>query len=103
MLLIETPGKILFDLEPIDIENNEYLFWDSAGAGVCISIERQDVKEITLCDQAMSLRNAFETYARAYGLQMPSAESPIDIWKGLESQLPPRRTLWSRLFGKSKS
>lgn len=33
MLLIERPDRLLYHLEAIDIENDEYLFWDSTGAG----------------------------------------------------------------------
>lgn len=103
MCLIETPERVLYHLEAIDIENNEYLFWDSTGTGVHVSVARGKVKEIAVCDQAMSLQRAFETYAQSYGLHVPLGESPIDIWRSLQSQRPPGRTLWARLFGKAKS
>src|SRR5271169_2387002 len=60
MYLIETPRRILYRLETIDIENNEYLFWDSTGAGVRISVTPSALKRIELCDQTMSLREAFD-------------------------------------------
>ena len=103
MYLIETPDRILCHLEAIDIENNEYLFWDSTGAGVRISVARGAVKQIELCDQAMSLREAFDRYAESYGVRLIPSEFPIEIWRGFESQLPPRRTLWERLFHKIKA
>src|SRR5260370_5877129 len=40
MYLIETPERVFYHLEAIYIENNEYLFWDSTGAGVRISVAR---------------------------------------------------------------
>jgi hypothetical protein len=36
MYLIESPERVFHHLEAIDIENGEYLFWDSTGAGVCV-------------------------------------------------------------------
>ena len=96
MYLIEAPERVLYHLEAIDIENSEYLFWDSTGAGVCVSIAYGRVRQIVPCDQTISLREAFETYAQSYGLQISSGESPIDTWSRFQSQLPPRRTLWAR-------
>jgi len=101
MCLIETSERILYHLEAIDIENNEYLFWDSAGAGVRISMARGEVKQIERCDQTMSLREAFDKYAESNGLRVIPGESQTEIWRGFESQIPPRRTLWGRLFRKS--
>src|SRR6266436_5007359 len=98
MLLIERPDRLLYHLETIDIENGEYLFWDSTGAGVSVSVARGAIDQIALCDQAMALPQAFDAYARANGLQMSLGQSPLDIWRSLQSQLPPRKTLWARLF-----
>src|SRR6267142_919257 len=98
MLLIEGPDRLLYHLETVDIENDEYLFWDSTGAGVCVSVARDAIDQIELCDQATTLPQAFDAYARAYGLQMSLGQSPLDIWRSLQSQLPPRKTLWARLF-----
>jgi|SRR2546422_5596711 len=103
MYLIEGPDRLLYHHEAIDIENSEYLFWDSTGAGVCVSVAHGAINQIAFCDQAMSLPEAFEAYARSYGLQIPLGESPLDIWRSFQSQLPPRRTLWARLFRKSKT
>lgn len=103
MRLIESPKRFFYHLEAIDIENNEYLFWDSTGAGVSVSVAHDKIKQITHCDQVMSLPEAFQTYAQSYSLQFTPEGSPIDIWTSLQSQIPPRRTLWSRLFGKSKT
>jgi len=98
MFLVESRERFLCYLEAIDIENSEYLFWDSTGAGVCVSVARGATDQIELCDQATTLPQAFDAYARAYGLQMSLGQSPLDIWRSLQSQLPPRKTLWARLF-----
>jgi hypothetical protein len=100
MYLIETPKRVLHHLEAIDIENNEYLFWDSTGSGVRVSVEQGAVKHVALCDQTMSLREAFENYAQSHGLQLQVGKPPIDTRRSFQSQLPPRRTLWARLFHK---
>jgi hypothetical protein len=98
MFFVESRERVLDYLEAIDIENGEYLFWDSTGAGVCVSVARGAIDQIELCNQAMTLAQAFDAYARAYGLQMSLAQSPVDVWRSLQSQLPPRKTLWARLF-----
>jgi hypothetical protein len=79
MLLVESPERLLHDLEAIDIESGEYLFGDSTGAGVCVSVARGAIDQIALCDQAMTLPQAFDAYARAYGLRMSLGQSPLDI------------------------
>src|ERR1700731_4934894 len=96
MCLIETPERIFYHLEAIDIENDEYLFWDSTGAGVRVSVAHGGVKQIAPCDQTISLREAFETYAQSYGFLVSPGESPMDTWRSFQSQLPPRKTLWAR-------
>jgi hypothetical protein len=103
MYLIETPERVLYHLEAIDIEDGEYLFWDSNGAGVCISVAGGAIKQIAPCAETISLREAFETYGQSYGLQVFLKESPLDTWRNLQSQLPPKRTLWARLFRRRKS
>jgi hypothetical protein len=99
MYLIETPERVLYHLEAIDIENDEYLFWDASGAGVCVSVTREVIDSVGLYDPPMTLPEAFEAYARAHELHMPSGQSPLATWESLQSQLPPRKTLWTRLFG----
>jgi hypothetical protein len=103
MKLIETPERVLYHLEAIDIENSEYLFWDSSGAAVCVSVARGAVKQIARCAETISLREAFETYGQSHGLQVVLTESPLDTWRSLQSQVPPKKTLWPRLFRRPKS
>lgn len=102
MSLVETPERIPYHLEAIDIENSEYLFWDSTGAALNISVSRGQVQQIARCEQAMLLQEAFEAYAKSYGLRVIAGDSALETWKGLESQLPPRKSLWRRLFHRPK-
>jgi hypothetical protein len=99
MYMVESRERLLYDFEAIDIENDEYLFWDSNGTGVCVSVTRDVIEQVTFGDQAMTLPQAFEAYAQAYKLQRSQGQSPLDTWRSLQSQLPTRKTLWSRLFG----
>jgi|SRR6267378_7160925 len=103
MYLIETPERVLDHLEAIDIENSEYLFWDSTGAGVCVAVANGAVKQIAPCAETISLREAFETYGQSYGLQVVLKKFPLDTWRSLQSQVSPKKTVWARLFRKSKS
>ena len=97
MFLIEKPERILYHLEAIDLENDEYLFWDSTGAGVRVSIVSGAVK-IARCDQSMSVSQAFEAYSHSIGLSVGLQGSPIEIWARIQSQLPSRKPFWARLF-----
>ena len=38
VIQIQNRDKVLYDLEAIDIENDEYLFWDANGNGVKVLI-----------------------------------------------------------------
>jgi hypothetical protein len=88
--------------EPIDVENDEYLFGDARGAAVRIELARGAVKQILPTDQQMTFGDAFPTYAKAFGLKTSEAKSPLDAWRMLQSQLPPKRSLSSRLFGRGQ-
>jgi hypothetical protein len=99
MYLVETPERVLYHLEAIDIENGEYLFWDSSGAGVCVSVTGDVLDPIRLCDPVLTLSEALGAYARTHKLQLPLEQSPLATWRSLQSQLPPRKTFWTRVFG----
>ncbi len=34
MFLVENENRVFYHMEPIDFENNEYLFWDAQGRDV---------------------------------------------------------------------
>ena len=100
MLLIERPDRLLYHLETIDIENDEYLFWDSTGAGARVSVARDAIDQITRCDQSMSLSDAFEAYVQSLGLGVSVDGPPIEVWRRIQSRIPRRKPLWRRLFGR---
>jgi hypothetical protein len=102
MYFIETPERVLYDFEAIDIENDEYLFRDSAEASARVSVFQGKVAEITVCDQHMSLREAFQNYAETNGLRVVTGKSPIETWSNYQSQLPPKKAFWQRLIRSSR-
>ncbi len=38
MRLIENESRLLSNFEAIDIENNEYVFWDANGGGLSVAV-----------------------------------------------------------------
>ena len=100
MLLIERPDRLLYHLETIDIENDEYLFWDSTGVGVSVSVTGDAIGQITRCTQSMSLSDAFEAYVHSLSLGVSVDGPPIEAWRRIQSRIPKRKPLWRRLFGR---
>lgn len=103
MRRVEGPDQVLYHMEPIDIENDEYLFWDANGRSVRISIERNKVAKIAYGDAEMTLAEAFKRHSEASGLSVEPAGPPDEVWRRLkeaEGRLPRRRGILSKLFGK---
>ncbi len=106
MFVVETPDKVLYHMEPIDIENGEYLFWDANGRAVRISIAGQRVTEISYGEAEIALAEAFRRYSEVYGLDMDTTGPIDDVWcrlKEANSRSPRSRGLLSRLFKRSRS
>jgi hypothetical protein len=61
MFVVETPDKVLDHMEPIDIENGEYLCWDANGGAVRISISGQRVTGICYGSPCLSVFAKFKT------------------------------------------
>lgn len=105
--LIENESQI-HRLEAIDIENHEYVFWDSNGSGVLVSVtpsgifKQGKVGEVTSYPAEFPIQNAFKAYAMSLGLPETVAEgSPSDAWRRIQGELarrPKKRGFASRLF-----
>ena len=98
MSIIEDPRSIFAKLEAIDIENDEYIFWDANGNGVTITVMvtafTSKLNEITSCGTTFPIREAFISYAKSLGIAGPLLEGrPIDVWQHIQVQanLAPRR------------
>jgi hypothetical protein len=101
MFLVEVPDKLLYHMEPIDIENGEYICWDTNGNAVRISVAGQRVTGIEYGAAEMPLAEAFRRHSAAFGLDVDTTGPPDEIWRRLkeaESRLPRKGGLLSWLF-----
>ena len=105
MFVVETPDKVLYHMEPIDIENDEYVYWDAKGNGVRISVQGRMVIGIDRGTAEMPLTDAFKRHSDAFGLDVDTTGSIDEVWQRLkqaEDCLPRSSGLLSRLFRRSK-
>src|SRR5712692_7335285 len=86
MFLVEKPDRLFYHLEMIDIENDEYVFWDLTGAGVCISVANGAIDQITRCDHSMSISDALKAYSESVDLRISLQGPPMEVWTHLQSQ-----------------
>jgi hypothetical protein len=103
MRLVESPDQVLYHMEPIDIENDEYLCWDANGRAVRISIAGQRVIGIAYGETEMPLAEAFVRHSQAFSLNLDTTGPVDEVWRRLkeaENRLPRRSGLLSRLFRK---
>jgi len=102
MRVIESPDSILSWHEAIDIENDEYVFWDATGSGVQVKVKGNRVMSVTSCAAPFPLGEALATYAESLGLSRNVIEGqPVEIWQRIEGELKrrPRKRNWlSRIF-----
>ena len=106
MFVVETPDRILYHMEPIDIENGEYLCWDANGRAVRISISGQRVTGICYGELEVPLAEAFRRYSDVHGFDVDTTGPFDQVWSRLketESRLPLNRGLLSRLFSRSRA
>jgi hypothetical protein len=80
LIRIESFSKILYDLEAVDIENDEYMFWDANGKGMKILIENDQVSGFRSADNKLSLRQAIETYTKQLGTPIDTSGTPTEVW-----------------------
>ena len=95
--LIESEGDILGKLESIDIENGEYFIWDSEGTGVAVHVSvgpfKSKLISVASCAPSYPIRDAFNLYASASGLEKPLAgETPMEMWDRLQEELKRRQS-----------
>ncbi len=101
MLTVEKPEKLFAHLEEIDIQNDEYLFWDASGRAVHLRVENRKVVAIENCDAPKDLSEAFATYCQSLGLTVEFANKPVETWKRIqvaERLLPRKKGVFARLF-----
>jgi hypothetical protein len=77
MFVIETLDKVRHYMDPIDIENGNYLCWGANGRAVRISIAGQRVTGISCGEAEIPIGKAFRRYSEVYGLDVETA-GPLD-------------------------
>ena len=108
MRLIESYSRIPYHLEAIDIENEEYVFWDANGAGVSVAVtpttafKTGKLESVKLCSPVFPIQDALKEYAKSLGLPEVVAEGPpMEAWGRIQKELagrPKKRSFLSRLF-----
>jgi len=102
---IETPDRILYHLEAIDIENDECLFWDAIARPLKVVIKRNKVSGLESTENTITLPQAFEKYAEQLGVSIDVSGKPEEVWESLrkaEESRARRPGFFSRLFGARK-
>jgi hypothetical protein len=103
VIRIESFQKILYHLEAIDIENDEYQFWDANGRSLKILIEKNAVSGFQNADNRLSFQQAVEMYAEHLGVPINTSGTPHEVWAKVqkaEQSVPQRRSFLARLFGR---
>jgi hypothetical protein len=101
MQSVEKPEDLFVHLEEFDIQNDEYLFWDANGAGVCLRMKKKKVVAIENCEAAKPLSEAFLAYCQSLDLVVDLANKPIETWTRIQDAVkrrPKKKRLFARLF-----
>jgi len=96
MFLIESPDRVFSHIEPIDFENDEYLFWNAEGHGVRLTLEKGELTKIEEADNEITVREAFQQYSLALGSTVDTTGALPEVWARLQAQVKPQSWL-SRL------
>jgi hypothetical protein len=108
MRLVEDQSRILFHLEAVDIEGDEYVFWDANGGGVSITVSvgafKSKLESVASCPSAFLIQDAFKEYVTSLGLsEAPTEGTPMSIWLQIQAELaerPKKRSYLARLFSR---
>jgi hypothetical protein len=106
MFLVQAPDKVLHQMEPIDVENDEYLCWDANGQAVKISVSGNRVTRIEHGSSEMSLSEALQRHSDACGLAVDMTGPAHKVWhrlKEAEAKQPRKGGLLSKVFGRNRS
>ena len=99
MIIIESPDRILYHLEAVDIENDEYLFWDATGRPIEVKVIKNSVSGVLPCMPRLSLHEGFVSYLAALGLPSTLAEGPpLQVWARIQEEMGkrPKKPSWFR-------
>lgn len=92
MLKIDAFDRIHYHLEAIDVENDEYVLWDSTGSGVEVMVERGKISGVFLRKTTFPLEEAFAKYAEANRLpQNLLSDNPKETWDRVQAALKKKK------------
>jgi hypothetical protein len=89
MFLVESPDKVLSHIEPIDFENDEYLFWDAQGHGVRLTLERGTLTSIEDAENEITIQEAFARYSQSLGVTVDTTRPFPEVWARLQANVKP--------------
>ncbi len=104
VMQIESIERILYHLEAIDIEHDEYMFWDAGGRGLKVLIKKGRVGGFEKAENRITLEQAFEAYAQQLsqlGVTVDTSGTLEEIWvkiRKAKESLPRSSGFFSRLF-----
>ncbi|MGC1483860.1 MAG: hypothetical protein WA789_08710 [Candidatus Acidiferrum sp.] len=89
MHLIEGEDRILRQLEAIDVENDEYVFWDANGGGVRMGVSvgafKSKLESVSACPASFPIQEAFRLFAASMGISEPLSDgAPVKVWKQIQ-------------------
>ena len=90
LIRIETMERILYHLEAIDIENDEYLFWDASGNGIKVVLTAKvgrfrnpTVSGLRPVENPISFQMAVQEWAKHIQVDVDANGTPQQIWERL--------------------
>lgn len=89
MVLIENQDRVFYHIEPMDFENDEYLFWDAQGRDVRLIIDRKKPIKIEGTANEISLTEAFRRYSQVLGATVDLSGAPAEVWARLQANIKP--------------
>ena len=89
MFLVENPDRIFYHVEPIDFENDEYLFWDAHGRGVRLTLERGTLTNVEETRTEITIQEAFARYSHSLGVTVDTEGALAEVWARLQANVKP--------------
>ena len=107
MFIIETPSKLSYHLENIDIENKEYIGWDSDGNPIEFYLDNNEIQVRYFSNEPKleQLKQAILDYAQFYRPNAPfnySGSNIVDLFKATDEHINQGRFSY-RIVKKLKS
>ena len=90
MFLVEGPDDdSLSKIEPIDLDNDEYLFWNAEGRAVRLTLHRGHLTGIEEAENEISLHEALARFSEALGLTIDTTGTIREVWARLQLNIKP--------------